>query len=279
MDSKHQSTVVGTTRLDPGAGPGDRLLCERLHEADGLTLVRTRLFGDSEWQWRAFAPATAFGHVARGTVTFDLPDSAADGFDATDDGSTDDELVLGPDTFFKIPSGHLPTLRRTADSGPVELLVGFETKSAESVGNDGETTQSGSASSGDSIQVAERSDLVSASELSSVNRETPFPDASVRMVRGHSDGEIVSEWHHHGDNHVFGYVMEGDGFVEWGTGDGERKLVGTHECFHIPPEFVHRDRSVSDGRQEYVLWLTGSDPRTVHVDGPTVGTSGSVSGE
>jgi mannose-6-phosphate isomerase-like protein (cupin superfamily) len=278
MDPKQQSTVVGTTRLDPGAGPGDRLLCERLHEADGLTLVRTRLFGDSEWQWRAFAPATAFGYVARGTVAFDLPDSAADGFDTTGDGPAS-EPVLGPDTFFKIPSGHSPTLRRAADSGPVELLVGFETESADSVGSDGETAQSSGTPSAGSIRVAERSDLASASELSSVNRETPFPDASIRMVRGHSDGEIVSEWHHHGDNHVFGYVLEGDGFVEWGAGEGERKLVGTHECFHIPAEFVHRDRSVSDGRQEYVLWLTGSDPRTVHVDGPTVGTSGSVPGE
>jgi mannose-6-phosphate isomerase-like protein (cupin superfamily) len=268
MDPKQQSTVVGTTRLDPGAGPGDRLLCERLHEADGLTLVRTRLFGDSEWQWRAFAPATAFGYVARGTVAFDLPDSAADGFDTTGDGPAS-EPVLGPDTFFKIPSGHSPTLRRAADSGPVELLVGFETESADSVGSDGETAQSSGTPSAGSIRVAERSDLASASELSSVNRETPFPDASIRMVRGHSDGEIVSEWHHHGDNHVFGFVMDGDGFVEWGTGDDEREPVETAGCFHIPPGFVHRDRSTSAGRQEYVLWLTGSEPRTVYVDAPS----------
>lgn len=272
MDPRQQSTVVGTTQLDSSVGPETRLLCEQLHEADGLTLVRTTISGESEWDWRAFAPSTAFGYVARGTVAFDSSDS-------TGDRSATDDPVAGSDTFFRVPSGRSPTVRRTPDSGPVELLVGFEAESAEAVVGDDGTVQSGEGSSTDSIQVVGRSDLVSASELSSVNRETPFPDASVRMVRGHSDGEIVSEWHHHGDNHVFGYVLEGDGFVEWGTGEDERKLVGTNECFHIPAEFVHRDRSVSDGRQEYVLWLTGSDPRTVHLDGPTVGTSESATSD
>ncbi|MFB6176305.1 MAG: hypothetical protein ABEI99_04020, partial [Halobaculum sp.] len=157
-------------------------------------------------------------------------------------------------------------------TGPLELLVGFETdpettstesdEETNSAVGDGGSTEQRRASSTTGIRVADRSDLVPASELSSVNRETPFPDASIRMVRGHSDG----------DNHVFGYVLHGDGFVEWGTGEGERKFVGTEECFHIPAGFVHRDRSSSDGRQEYVLWLTGGDPRTVHVDGPTLGT-------
>lgn len=113
--------------------------------------------------------------------------------------------------------------------------------------------------------------LVPTGMLENLTRLTPFPDAAVQQVRGHAAGRIESSWHHHGDKNVFGYVLNGEGYVEWGLGDGVRTLARAGEFFHVPPGFVHRDVNPSDDEQDYLLWLTGSDPRIVHVDGPDVG--------
>lgn len=154
------------------------------------------------------------------------------------------------------------------DGEPARLLVGFEVTdgTASHGGNDAdsETPRERAAS----VRVAGSESWEPAGQLENVRRETPFDDTAVRLVRGHSEGTVVSEWHHHGDNHVFGFVLDGDGYVEWGPGEGERVFVDTEECFHIRAGFVHRDRSDSPGRQEYVLWLTGSEPRTVTVGEP-----------
>jgi quercetin dioxygenase-like cupin family protein len=116
--------------------------------------------------------------------------------------------------------------------------------------------------------VARESDLVSAGDLAGLTRLTPFPDAPVQVVRGRADGAIESTWHHHGDNDVYGHVLAGRGYVQWGTGPDDRLVARAGDSFHVPAGLVHRDVNLDDATQAYLLWLVGSEPRTVRVDGP-----------
>ncbi len=224
--------------------PVDRLLCERLENAGGLTLTRVVVTGD----WTRQHAGAAYGYVVAGEATFAVGNES---------------VTATRGDCFAVPGSVCPTVRSTPENGRTELLVGSvdpaHTESTETV--NGVAADRVDAVTG--IAVAGPETFEPAAELSQVTRRTPFPNAPVRLVRGRSSGEIVSDWHHHGDSHVFGYVLTGDGYVEWGTGENERRLVDTGESFHIPPEFVHRDRSTSAGDQEYVLWLTGSKPWTV----------------
>jgi mannose-6-phosphate isomerase-like protein (cupin superfamily) len=266
---------------EAGTGTDERVVCERLHAADGLELFAARVPANGVWQ--PGRHGAAYGYVAGGSATL------AWGVDPAA------RVAVDADEFFRVPAGTPPVVE--ARNGPARLLVAVDsgvTGAADadwpSATADGRlvttAADGGGVSSGGEPQtvtptprarssterpaaraaattVAGRDDWGAAGELENVERRSPFPDDDVRMVRGHSSGEIVSEWHHHRDNHVFGFVLAGDGYVEWGTGEGERLFVAAGECFHIPAGFVHRDRSDSAGDQEFVLWLTGSEPRTL----------------
>ena len=265
---------------EAGNGRDDGVVRERLHAADGLELFAVRVSAGRVWQPRRHG--AAYGYVAGGSATLAWGSEPAA------------RLVVDDDQFFRVPAGTPPAVH--AREGPARLLVAVDSgvtgavdadwPSATADGRvvttaaDGGSASPGADSTAASARreqasaasptaraaattVAGRDDWGAAGELENVERRSPFPDDDVRMVRGHSSGEIVSEWHHHRDNHVFGFVLDGDGYVEWGTGEGERLFVTAGECFHIPAGFVHRDRSDSADDQEFVLWLTGSEPRTL----------------
>jgi quercetin dioxygenase-like cupin family protein len=111
------------------------------------------------------------------------------------------------------------------------------------------------------------------SALESTERDGPTTEslvtvAGVELCRTRLWPGASSGWHHRGDTHVFGYVVEGEGYVEWGTGPDDRALVRAGEWFHLSPGVVHRDVNPRDADQRYLLWLTGSEPRTVPAAGP-----------
>ncbi|MEZ3143388.1 cupin domain-containing protein [Halobaculum sp. MBLA0143] len=273
MDTMSETTAVASTVV--GDDGHDGVARERLHAADGVELFAVGLTGDRGWRPTREAPA--YGYVLRGPVALRWESAS--------------RTVAG-DEFFQVPAGAPPVVTAPTDQ-PATLLVAFDRTETDGAPPDrprraarsdvvasagGQTVSARTAVPGhepsapaagdsraraDAVCVAGRDSFASAGELSNVRRHTPFPDQPVRMVRGHSEGEIVSEWHHHADNHVFGFVLAGDGYVEWGRGEGERLFVEAGECFHVPAGFVHRDRSDSPDSQEFVLWLTGSDPRTV----------------
>jgi mannose-6-phosphate isomerase-like protein (cupin superfamily) len=298
MSEGEWASVVGVTALDSGGSSTDRLMTETLHRADGVELVRAVLSEDARWYPREYADAAAYGYVVTGTASFSAGEPESVTERRRRDRETAASVTAAEDEFFRVPSNLVPTVECSEGTDRLEVLVGFDSRGASAPSHaadggtvDGQTPTDAVDSADvsdavdttdatdptdatdatdptDAISVVGPDDLDQADELKSVSRKTPFPDAPIRQVRGHSEGVIVSEWHHHGDNHVFGYVLRGDGYVEWGTGEGERKLVEEDECFHIPDGFVHRDRSSSPGKQDYVLWLTGSEPRTIPVEEP-----------
>ncbi|MEZ3114560.1 cupin domain-containing protein [Halobaculum sp. MBLA0147] len=262
-----EATAADTERDTGGDRDTGAVRRERLYEADGVVLLAVAVPVGARWR-PTVDTASARGYVARGSVAFRWPARQTDETAAT--------VTTDTDEFFAVPAGRPPSV--VARGGPATLLVAFDTSVAPDAGDaatrSGSTRPTPAAERAAATAVAGREAWGTAGELANVTRHRPFPDApadAVQTVRGSSTGSLVSEWHHHGDNHVFGFVLDGDGFVEWGTGEGERVFVESGECFHVPAGFVHRDRSDSPDDQAFVLWLTGSDPRTVHVDEPTIG--------
>jgi uncharacterized RmlC-like cupin family protein len=216
---------------------------------EGFDLCRTRLSPDASSGWHHHGGHTVYGTVLDGRARLEFGPGKADAFE------------VGPGDFFLIPAAVVH--REASDEEAQVALVGYAGEGPLVVDADPPERLPAVRP-----RVAGDADLVPTGMLKGLARLTPFPDAAVQQVRGHAAGAVESNWHHHGDNHVFGYVVEGEGYMEWGTGPGDRALVRTGECFHLPPGVVHRDVNPHDADQRYLLWLTGSEPRTVPVEGP-----------
>jgi quercetin dioxygenase-like cupin family protein len=102
-----------------------------------------------------------------------------------------------------------------------------------------------------------------------ITRHMAFHGEGFLIVRSRVDPGIVSAWHHHGDYDVYGYMVSGDARFEGGPGGRDAISIGPGDFFHVPARTVHRDVNPSrvDG-QEVVLFLRGSGPMVVNVDGP-----------
>lgn len=111
-------------------------------------------------------------------------------------------------------------------------------------------------------------ELRSGAETPGVDRRSAFETENNVMVQSRVDGDTATDWHHHGDRHVYVYLVEGRVALEYGP-DGEQRLEGTAPLFaHIPPGVVHRDVNPADGEQLSVINFVGSGPLVVNVDDP-----------
>lgn len=111
-------------------------------------------------------------------------------------------------------------------------------------------------------------ELQSGAETPGVDRRTAFETANNVMVQSRVAGDSATDWHHHGDRHVYVYLVEGNVALEYGP-DGSKRLEGTAPLYaHIPPGVVHRDVNPTDGEQLSVINFVGSGPLVVNVDGP-----------
>ena len=101
-----------------------------------------------------------------------------------------------------------------------------------------------------------------------VVRRAVFETESAVMVQSRIAGDTTSGWHHHGDRHVYGYVLSGDGTIEYGPGGDERRDCGAGEWFYISPGTVHRDVNPTDEEVVVLVCFVGSGRVVVNVDDP-----------
>ena len=100
-------------------------------------------------------------------------------------------------------------------------------------------------------------------------RHLAFQGEGFMVVQAGTNPGVVSGWHHHGDYDVYGYVVSGSARFEYGPGGRDAISVGTGDFFHVPPRTVHRDVNPSgEEGQEVILFLQGSGPMVVNVEGP-----------
>lgn len=102
-----------------------------------------------------------------------------------------------------------------------------------------------------------------------VVRRTVFETETAVMVQSHIEGGTTTGWHYHGDRHVYGYIVDGAGTVEFGQDGAETRECRAGEYFYISPGTVHRDRTPPDQDTVVLVCFVGSGPAVVNVDGPT----------
>jgi uncharacterized RmlC-like cupin family protein len=119
------------------------------------------------------------------------------------------------------------------------------------------------------IRGLEKDTLSEAPGSPGIARHLAFQGEGFMVVRSRVDPGVVSGWHHHGDYDVYGYLVSGSASFEDGRGGRDSISVGPGAFFHVPARTVHRDVNPS-GRegQEVILFLRGSGPMVVNVEGP-----------
>ena len=110
-------------------------------------------------------------------------------------------------------------------------------------------------------------ELEAADDTPGIARKVAFQTEAAVLVQSRVAGGTESGWHHHGDRHVFGYLIDGRATLEYGP-DRERFEGAAPAFFHVPPGVVHRDLNPSDEEQLVVATFVGAGPLVVNVDGP-----------
>ena len=119
------------------------------------------------------------------------------------------------------------------------------------------------------VEAVRRDDLHEAPSSPGIARQFAFQGEGFKVLRSIVEPGVVSGWHHHGHYHVFGYMVSGTARFDSGPGGLDATLVAAGEFFHVPPQTIHRDVNPSETEpQEVLLFLQGSGPMVVNVDGP-----------
>lgn len=99
-------------------------------------------------------------------------------------------------------------------------------------------------------------------------RKTVFRTGNNVMVQSHIAADTKTGWHHHGDRHAYGYMMQGHGVIEYGPGGRESLELSAPLFFHVSPGTVHREIISPDEDAVVVVSFVGSGPVAVNVEGP-----------
>jgi uncharacterized RmlC-like cupin family protein len=80
--------------------------------------------------------------------------------------------------------------------------------------------------------------------------------------------DMVSNWHHHGANDTYVYVIQGGLRIEYGPEGKEHAEAGPGDFLHIPRDTVHREASGGTEGAESVVFRVGGGEVLFNVDGP-----------
>lgn len=117
------------------------------------------------------------------------------------------------------------------------------------------------------IQVMRKDALQEGSSNAGITRQPVFDDEGCQVLRSTIGPGATSGWHHHGDHHVYGYVVSGTLRFESNTGPADAVTLGAGGFLHIPPHTVHREINPSSEAGEVILFLRGTGTQVVNVDG------------
>lgn len=119
------------------------------------------------------------------------------------------------------------------------------------------------------IRAIEKDALSEAPGSPGITRHLAFRGDDFLVVRSRVEPGVVSGWHHHGEHDVYGYLISGSIRFEDGPRGRDATSVSPGGFFHVPARTVHRDinPSATEG-QEAILFLRGSGPMVVNVEGP-----------
>ena len=118
------------------------------------------------------------------------------------------------------------------------------------------------------IQAVRKDAMPEAPATPGLSRYLAFEEKDHLVLRSRAEPGAITAWHHHGDHHVYGFILSGAERFEYGPGGQEATTVHQGDFFHIPPHTVHRDVNPSaDEEQQAVLFFYGSGPAVINVEG------------
>jgi quercetin dioxygenase-like cupin family protein len=99
-----------------------------------------------------------------------------------------------------------------------------------------------------------------------ITRHLAFKNEDVMVIRARINPGVASGWHHHGDYHVYGYVVSGTPRFESQDGEGSPVNLKPGDFFHVPPHTVHREINPSSEELEVILFLSGTGPLVFNLE-------------
>lgn len=119
-----------------------------------------------------------------------------------------------------------------------------------------------------SIEIVSGEKIEAPDETSGVVRSLAFETENALVVRSRVAGGITTDWHHNGDRHVYGYVVEGRAVLEYGPGGADSLEADAGDFVYVPPRTIRRVVNPTDEEWVIVITFVGSGPPAVTVDGP-----------
>jgi len=119
------------------------------------------------------------------------------------------------------------------------------------------------------IEVVREAELHASDLTEGIRREKAFDSGEIVVARSQVPRGVASGWHHHGERHLYGYLVAGRLRLEYGPGGTLVADVRHGDFFHIPPGLVHRD--VNPSRDEDIVVvnvLAGEGATVFNVSGP-----------
>jgi uncharacterized RmlC-like cupin family protein len=119
------------------------------------------------------------------------------------------------------------------------------------------------------IEVTRKAELRPGQPTPGVLREKAFEAEGILVSRSTVAGAVVSDWHHHGERDLYGFLISGRLRLEFGRRGKDAVDLNPGDFFHIPTRLIHRDVNLSKrGKLQVATVLIGGGPPFVNVDGP-----------
>ncbi len=121
------------------------------------------------------------------------------------------------------------------------------------------------------IEVVRSSELKAGYSTPGIVREKAFESIHRYIIvsRTRVAGGAVSDWHHHGTRHLYGFLEAGRMRLEYGVKGAGAVEVGQGDFFHIPPRLVHRDVNPNEQEELVVVsFLVGRGEPVINVKSP-----------
>ena len=119
------------------------------------------------------------------------------------------------------------------------------------------------------IEVVRKKGLAEGRSSPGILREKAFEADGILVARSTVGGGVVSAWHHHGQRHLYGFLISGHMKLEFGPKGKEAVELNPGDYFSIPAGLIHRDVNLSKERKVLITnILVGGGPVVIDVKGP-----------
>lgn len=120
----------------------------------------------------------------------------------------------------------------------------------------------------DEITVSTQAELEEPDRTADVSRQVIFETADAIMIQSRVAGGVTTGWHHNGDRHVYGYVVNGHAVLEYGPAGEASVDLDVGDFVYVPPQTIRRVVNPTDEEWVIVISFVGSGPPAVSVNGP-----------